>query len=437
MNLKIYSLFILSLFFCSNFGFAQNNLTTTQAVQIAIENNYDIKVAQNNIAIAENNTDKRNNGYLPTISGSAGTNASLGGSGQKFANGNEASNSNAFSWGGNASIGANYTLYDETRTVTLNQLKEILGLSNLQLRQTVELNLMQVYAGYFEVARLTANLAVQEQTKTVSRQRLKRAQYRFDYGQGIRLDVLNAEVDIQRDSVNYLSTRQQLANAKRNLNVLMGRSVNLAFEVDTTVAYDDNLELSKLIQESKINNVNILLVEKNRVLSEYDLQSIDAQRKPTIGANASYNFNFSDNQPSSPFAPTFSNNRGVGVGLNLNWNIFDGGRRKIQEQNVQIDMQSLAIQKEQLLQQIERDIRNAWENYQTALYILEAEKANLTTNQLNLQRTEEQFRVGQINSVEFRQAQLNLLTAATSYNNAKFDAKVIEYQLLQLSGGLL
>ena len=68
---------------------------------------------------------------------------------------------------------------------------------------------------------------------------------------------------------------------------------------------------------------------------------------------------------------------------------------------------------------------------------MQAEEKNLSINQLNFERTAEQFKVGQINSVEFRQAQLNLLTAATNLNAAKFDAKAIEIVLLQLSGRLM
>ena len=66
-----------------------------------------------------------------------------------------------------------------------------------------------------------------------------------------------------------------------------------------------------------------------------------------------------------------------------------------------------------------------------------AEAKNLSINELNFERTEEQFKVGQVTSVEFRQAQLNLLNAATNLNTAKFDAKVIELNLLQLSGQLM
>ena len=36
------------------------------------------------------------------------------------------------------------------------------------------------------------------------------------------------------------------------------------------------------------------------------------------------------------------------------------------------------------------------------------------------------IKLGQVTSIEFRQAQINLINAKTAVNNAKFDAKLIE-----------
>jgi len=65
------------------------------------------------------------------------------------------------------------------------------------------------------------------------------------------------------------------------------------------------------------------------------------------------------------------------------------------------------------------------------------ETANIKTATLNFERTREQFRLGRVSSVEFRQAQLNKLLAQINYNRAKFIAKVNELSLLQLSGNLI
>lgn len=427
--------FVFLVFLFAYTAVAQSALTKAEAVQITLQNNYDVKVAKNDARVANNNTLRELNGYLPTINASAGANSSLGGSTQQFSNGNENKVSSAFNWGANASVTANYTLLDKTRDITVQQLREIANLSDLQLRQTIENNLLQVFSSYYEVARLTQNTKVLEQTIELSNQRLLRAQYQYDFGQNVRLDVLNAEVDIQRDSINLLNIKNQLANAKRNLNVAMGRSVNTPLEVDTLVNYETALNLPQLIQDAQSKNILIGLTDKNLDISAYDIDVIESTKKPTLGASASYNYNFSDNASGSFI--DLSTSRGLSAGLSLSWNIFDGGRRKVQKENALVNIESQQILKEQLLQQLERDVSNAWESYQNALFILQAEEKNLATNELNFQRTEEQFKIGQVTSVEFRQAQLNLLTAATNYNTAKYDAKIIELQLIQLSGGLL
>lgn len=414
---------------------AQNILSKAQAVQITLENNFNIQLAKNDLAVAQNSTSRELNNYLPTVNATAGVNSRLGGSSQKFGNGNENTTSNAFNWGSNATLQANYTLIDKTRDLTVKQLEEVANLTDLQLRQTIENNVLDVFNNYYEVARLAQNSAVLEQTIEVSKKRLQRAQFQYDYGQGIRLNVLNAEVDIQRDSINLLNLKNQLANAKRNLNVAMGRTVTTDFLVDTVIYYQSNLSLENLIKSAQTNNILIKVLNQNLAVSALDFDIIESTKKPTLGASANYNFTFSDNAPGS-FVDV-SNTRGLSTALTLSWNLYDGGRRKIQNQNAKINIASQLIQKEQILQQLERDVINAWESYQNALFILQAEAKNLTINQLNFERTEEQFKVGQVTSVEFRQAQLNLLNAGTNLNTARFDAKVIEIQLLQLSGQLM
>ena len=55
----------------------------------------------------------------------------------------------------------------------------------------------------------------------------------------------------------------------------------------------------------------------------------------------------------------------------------------------------------------------------------------------NYNRSNERYKLGQTTSVELRQEQINLLNAQTSRNLAKYNAKLAELQLLQLTGQLL
>lgn len=419
------------------FGFslnAQNVLTLEQAKTTTLANNFGIKIAKNNVVISQNQTDKSVNGYLPTVSANAGLNGNFGGSSQTFGNGGEASTANAFTWGGNATVQANYTIFDKRRDLTLEQLKESLSLSNLQLKQTIEQNLLQVYNGYFQVAQLSENVNALLEAINISRERLRRAQYQLDFGQGSGLNVLNAEVDIQRDSVNLLNAKMNLENAKRNLNVSMGRNTNEDFYVEIDTQIDESLNLASLIEQSKNENIALLVNRKNLAVNEMNLQIIDAEKRPTFTAGASYAFSYSDN-PTGAFIDR-SNSRGLAANVGVNWTIFDG-TRDIRKQNAVINLTNQKLQINQLQQELERDIMNAWANYQNSLFVLQVEENAVETNRENFVRTEDQVKIGRLTSIEFRQAQLNLLNAQTSLNNAKFDTKLREIQLLQLVGKLI
>ena len=86
---------------------------------------------------------------------------------------------------------------------------------------------------------------------------------------------------------------------------------------------------------------------------------------------------------------------------------------------------------------IANNLKNTWENYQNQLFILKAQEKNVLTTQNNFERSTERYQLGQITSIAFRQAQVNLINSKTAFNNAKFDAKLIELQLLQMSGDIL
>jgi outer membrane protein TolC len=217
--------------------------------------------------------------------------------------------------------------------------------------------------------------------------------------------------------------------------VLLGRDVNILFEVDTTVTYVKGLALNQLMDNAITNNVTILQNEGIVQNSEYDIVVSKSGYLPRINLNAGYNWNKRDNgsisfaQKQSSLGPT--------AGISLSWNVFDGGLTKTRVQNSKIALDNQRIIKEQQKQIIQRNVSNAWGFYQNSLFILQAETKNLETNQRNFQRTQEQYKLGQITSIVFREAQQNLLLSQLNYNRAKYEAKVAELALLQLDGTLL
>lgn len=420
-------------------GVAQEELSKQRAVDIALENNYDIKVTSNNLEAAKNSSSIYNSGYLPSLFANGGANYQRKDSENSFQDGrvqDDISKTQAY----NASVGINYLLFDGLgRKYNYQKLQELYNISEIQARQVIENTLLQLLASYYDVARLTENKINLVQSLAISKDRLLREKYGYEYGQKTQLDVLNSEVDVNNDSINYLNIERELANAKRDLNVVLGRDVSTDFQVDTMVTYALDLNYENLLNTAKENNTLLLQAKKNIALSNYDLRINKSNYLPNIELIGSYGWNESDinSNNGNSFSLASQTATGLSGGLGLFWNVFDGGATKTRVQNSKIAIDSNTLQKEKVAQDLERNVANAWETYRNSLFILQAEQKNVQTNKRNFSRSEEQFKLGQIISVEFRLAQVNLLNAINNYNRSKYVAKIAELRLLQLSGKLL
>jgi outer membrane protein TolC len=418
MNRSKYIGFIALCLASFNIASAQDVLTKQDAFAITLENNYDIILSQNAVDAAENSKSILNSGYLPTLSNST-TGSYRDFSGQQ---GNQV----------NINVSFNYLLFDGmNRKNSFRRLKENYNLSENQAQQVLENTILTLFTAYYEVSRLEENYRSQAQALDISRDRLKRAIYGFDYGQQTRLDVLNAEVDVNNDSINYLDLGRQLANAKRDLNVVMGRDVNTEMVTDTTVLYLENLDFNQLLNSTLNNNTRLKEVQSNIKISGYDLNIAKSTWMPSVSLTSSYTWIEND------FNQFFIPLGGTNVGLNLNWNLFDGGRTITNVKNARINIDNQETLKLQLEEQLKRDLSNAWETYQNLLFTYKAQQANVQTNLRNFRRSEEGYKLGQVNSIDFRLAQVNLLTAKLAMSQAKYNAKNAELRLLQLAGVLL
>ena len=422
--------------FCMTSIAAQKLVSVSEAIELALENNYGIKIISNNKEIAKNNAGVLNSGYLPTVTSSSGATFNRDNLEAEFANGESTALNGAKSSRYNASINLNYTLFDGLgRYYDYKRLKETYKLSELQARETIENTIAQLYVVYYNVAQVTENVAVLEKTLTISKDRITRANYQFEYGQGTMLNVLNAQVDINNDSINLINAKQQLVNTKRDLNVVLGNVISSEFRVDTTIDFKLNIDQNDLANKVKLNNVNLLQLDKNIMINTFIVKANKSGYLPSLGLTGSYGWNKGNNNAASFVA--VSTNTGLSGGLSLSWNLFDGGATATRVTNAKIELENRSLEKESMVIDIERNFNNAWDDYQNKLTIFQVQENNIITSTNNFNRTQEKYKLGQATSIEFRQAQLNLINSELNRNQAKYAAKIAELTVLQLSGELL
>ncbi len=433
--MRKYIYFVLVLVLFSLQVNAQKVLTKKEALQLALANNYGIKIANNTLEISKNNSGIYNSRLLPTIGTNAGANYNRSNQEIERQDGGITNIDGAETKNYNASINLNYTLFDGMgRKYNYKQLKETYNLTEFQVRETIENTYLQLFNVYFQIARLSGNMNNLKETLAISKQRLQRANYQYDYGQSTKLELLNAEVDLNNDSINFINVKQQFINTKRDLNIILGVQQE-DYDVETAVDFVTLESFEELLSKAKTNNVVLKQNEQNMLISALGIKANKSTYLPTIGFSSSYGWNKSKNPPTS-FQAGFEA-KGLNAGINLSWSIFDGGITKTRVANAKIALETQEILHQQQTEILENTLKNTWEEYHNKLYILGAQKQNVITTQNNFDRTQERYKLGQVTSIEFRQAQVNLLNTQTALNNAKYDAKLIELELLQLSGQLL
>ena len=415
---------------------AQQILTKKEALKITLENNYGIKIANNNLAIANNNKSIFNTNRLPTVSASSGANYRNDNQTITRQDNSVTEVNGAVTKSYNASLNLNYTIFDGLgRKYNYEVLKENYNLSEIQAKETIENTYLQLFTLYFQIARLSENNNNLKEALNISKQRLERAKYKNLYGQSTKLELLNAEVDVNNDSIALINSKQQYLNAKRSLNIILGKQKGVDYEVETAVTFTQILNFDELLIKAKTKNVLLKKTEKNLAISKFNIKINKANYLPRVGLTTSYGWNKSQNPATSFLAQSSSN--GLNAGLNLTWNIFDGGSTKTRVANAKIAVENQQILLQQQNETLENTLKNTWSLYNNKLFVLRAQEKNVISSQNNFDRTKERYNLGQVTSIEFRQAQINFINAKTAYNNTKYDAKLIELELLQLSGDLL
>lgn len=433
--LKITSFQFIVFFALPFIGYGQEALKLEEAVTIALENNYDIKLANNSLEKAENSQTIYNSGFLPTVAVSGNGN---------YANTNLLLTSDlgdetrldgvvTKSYGG--SIGVNYLLYNGgNRKLQYDWLKQMYELSDAQMKLQIETTLIDVYTSFFNVARSQEQKLTLEEAYLSSKERLDRVIAQEASGKKSKLDILNARVDVNTDSLQILNSSVQLDNSKRYLNLLLGRDINYVFDVSAEVVLDSNLSYNVLLENMFSGNMQLRELELNKTISELNVRTNQSGYLPTLSTSVSYGVNYGDNGPVSFFPYQLSN--GLNAGVTLSWNVFDGGATKVRVQNARIDLDSQSFIEQRLKLNLENQLASYWAEYTTQGIIIKKEEMNVEVSEQNFLKSTEQFDLGQISSLDLRQAQLNLINTQLNLLNAKYNAKMAELQLKKMTANL-
>jgi outer membrane protein len=433
-NYKVLIQSLILFLFCVVKMNAQELLTIQDAVKIALENNYAIKIAANELKIGKTNVSIGNAGMLPKATASIIDNNSIINLSQTRTDGTVNSLDNAKNNSLNYGVNLDWTVFDGFKMFAkLEQLKELQKQGEAQLKLTIITRISAINATYFDLVQQQQQLNALDSTIVISNQRLTLAQNRFTIGKASKLAVLNAQVDLNTDKVTLLRQKELYSNTKTLLNQILARDTQTDFKVIDIIVVDPTLLLSELtvLAEKQNPQLESLIIRKR--IAELQLKQVQAVRYPTVKVNTGYTF--SDSQSSLGFT-TQSTARGLNYGFSASINLFDGFAQNRNEKIAGIQIENSKIQIEQQSLTLNAELATAYQTYLTNLILIDLEETNEVIAKQNLDITLDKFRIGTITTLEFRTAQLNYVNAKVRYSNAQFQAKTSEIALRELAGNL-
>ncbi len=407
-------------------------LTLNRCLELALENNYAIKIARIDKQQAQNNVTP--SPFLPTVTLNASQSQTSTKTTLTYENDDKVKNDNTVN---NLSAGAslNWKLFDGgAMFATHSRSKQLLEQGELQLRNAIEKLIIEVSSQYYAIIIQHNRVKAARQYLNISMTRYNQAQAKYRLGTISGLEMKQAKIDLNADSSQLITELEILKNNYIALNELVNMPNGQIESVEGEVIPDENLELNNLKSSALENNVSIIMARTGERISQNDLNITKALRFPSINFGAGYNFNYNDNPGS---ATKYNRTNGLNWGFSLNYALFNGtdNRRKIQ--NARLQAESDAINTKQVELSVLSDLTSTYNTYRNNLQMIAFEKESSDAAKLNMDRAVDMYRLGSIAGIEFREIQRSYLSAEIRRLSALYQAKISEITLLYLAGKIL
>jgi outer membrane protein TolC len=418
----IFLLLLLPTFLC-----AQDSLSLDQAISLALERNYDIRLSSNEAEIARLNNTRANAGLLPLVTLNASDNLSAVNFQQRLSNGTEITRplgiNNAF----NANLAASYTLYNGGRLyLEKGRLEALDALGKKQLNAQIKQTTLEVSLAWFQVATLSATVKNLKEVLAVVTERYQLASNRLEFGFGNQADVLQAQIDLNQRNQALILTQNSLNAAKFALNTLLGRDPGISFEATSTTIAPAFPALDKLVSELLTSNDNLEVLRQTVRISELVEQQAYTLQKPTLSVNGAYNFTRSDNNAGFFL---FNQQHGPVVGINFSMPIYTGGNIQRQQEVAKLGKVAASLRFEQLQANLLQQLYNLYHQYQAFEQTNQLVMSNLEFARQQQVIALERFRQGQSTALDIREAQLTLENALLAVTQNRFDILVTAARL--------
>ncbi len=438
--LKSYLLLMLCIFFLTELH-AQEKITLSDAITIALNHNTSVVKSTNNLEVSDAAVKNAYGNLLPTLNLNSGwswqrTNNSAGttvvnyfGEAQNL--GPTQTDSRNYS----LSLGGNVTLFDGlSNLTTINQKKNDLQAARYdleKLRQDVTLQTVNLFVTVLNNEKV---LAFQQEDQKYNQDLLNKIKEMYELKMIANVDLYSQEYQAANSQFAYLQAKNNFEKSKISLLNYLSKDVlsEYSFEMDTNYLTNFIISSSNVdsLYQVSLNNRKDYQSQLTKLQSSnYQLTIAQSGFYPSLTGN--YSFSTSSTSPSDLFA-----RKVYSLGVNLNLPVFSRWNTDYSTQSAKIQIKNSQEDLDALVRQIKSDVKNAVIDLQTAKMQLEVTKAALKSSRETWTIKKDSYILGSATYIDQQQSYRDYIQATN--NNIAAESNYIYKQFNLLSAlGLL
>lgn len=433
-------------------------ITIDEAIDIALENNFQLRQAENNLDLAEKNIIGEYADFAPTLNGNLSGSSSEG---QQFiAEINTFGNFINNSVRGGLNVGLPiFNGFENIRSLRSSQLNKQSREENLRrARETVIFN---TASGFLQVILDRELLEIARQNLETSRKQLEQIKAQVEVGTRPSVDQFNQEATVANNELEVTNRENALELSRIQLIRQMQIDPLGDYEFVIPKANPDELDpnlynLNKLVDTALENRADINSQELAIKIQEYQVKIARGAMLPSVNLNAGISSSYSDQSrnrvpdPNNPgqsisvpisFEDQFFDQQITkSIGFSVQIPILNGLNQRLNMETQKINYKNARLDLENIRLQVVQEVTQAFNDYTAVVKQLEASKKSLEASQKAFETQQERYNVGASTLIELSQAQADFVQAQSNYTQAIynfiFQEKLLDYYLGKLDANI-
>jgi outer membrane protein len=408
--------------------------------QLAVKNDATFQQAQANYeATAEDKAIARS-GYLPNITLDGRRSRTLTGGQQPQFNGKtlQPFQFSTRDFGTTYSLTLTQAIFDWGAWHAMDQADAQAAQADAQFTAAQQDLVQRTATAYFNVLNARDTLKADRAAADANAKQLEQAKEKYEVGMSAITDVENAQAAYDQSAANLISAQQQVITTEEQLRAIIGEPVGELMEpsVDMPLRSPDPNSSQQWVDMALKQNPNLLAAQSGADAADANVDVQRGAELPSLSLGYQHNkTKDSETGTESGFATdpktgvstafTAAVNAPSNVDSNLlylqlSWPIFNGGGAWARTTQAQAQYNAAVANVNLVNRQTEQQARTAYLGVLTGISQVTALKQSVKSNQTSMDATQTGMEVGTRTIVDVLTARQNLLTAETSFANARY-----------------